>query len=128
MNKTNKGRKAVAEFAEICENKFRMTVEKAKLVRFGPKDFFGIADLFGYDVGFWYLIQVKSNGTEGALKLLSQYWKEHKLPFRTRLIVAVRYDGINKGSPSYWKVHKYKPERNGWITVLLDKNGDEIVE
>lgn len=105
MDTRSKGRKAELEYSLILESEGYLVERVKGAVKFSKSvDFFGIADLIAIGADGVRLIQVKSNGSCGAIKKLAR-WKienESKLPPGLRLFVVARFDGNSKRKP-YWK-------------------------
>lgn len=92
MNTRAKGRRHENEYLKILQSQ-GITCELVKGSSKWNKsvDFFGVGDIIGFDQRSWYIVQVKTNSTAGALKKLGAL--RPLVPPNTRLIVAVRFDG-----------------------------------
>lgn len=101
MNLKAKGNNAQREFAKYLQSRGFQTEIKTN-TKFKHGDFFGIADIIATSKTMWLLVQVKSNSTCGALKLLKDRIPD--FPKHTKFVVVVRYDGNSKVQP-HWKIY-----------------------
>lgn len=104
INAKAKGNKAQRIFATFLE-KNEWETEIVRNTRKTHADYFGVADILAIRE-CWRVVQVKSNKTDGALKLL----RKKKLPKGTMKTVAVRMDGKG-GQPVRWRI------------IEIDENG-----
>lgn len=97
MNTKAKGRKAEKEYKEIMTDQGFICELVKPSNKFGAVDFFGIADIIGLHATGTYLVQVKSNRTDGAIKKMTDWYNKNMiyLPDNIHLQVVVRKDGVS---------------------------------
>jgi len=105
MNTRAKGRRAEKEYADILKAQGYIVELVKGSAKFNKSvDLFGIADIIALHATGIYLIQVKSNRTDGAIKKLNEWYNQNMiyLPNNLFLQVIVRYD--NRQGADKWRI------------------------
>lgn len=102
MSKKGKGNNNQRKFANYMRH-YDFEVEIVRNVQWNHGDYFDVADIIAINPEYWVIVQVKSNGTYGAITQV----KEKVMPSNTIKLVVARYDAKKGMKPykAFWKIY-----------------------